>query len=162
MEGSRWPDVLARSDEAMFIAGDDQLTFGQFPISIAAGLASVRAIIDDDLSARAAKLGAHATARLRALQERTSIIGDVRSPGLMVSFEVVSDRESKEPAREASHEIFRRAQARGVILGEARYAGLGNLIKVKPPLDIPEDVFDRALDVVDEVVTEVDREYRLT
>jgi 4-aminobutyrate aminotransferase-like enzyme len=150
--------VLARADEAMFVAGDDQLTFGQFPLSIAAGLAAVRAIVDDDLSARAAGHGVHVTERLRALQARTSIIGDVRSPGLMVSFELVQDRLSKEPAREATREIVRRAQERGVILGEARYAGLGNLVKIKPPLDISDDLLDRALDVVEEVVVEVERD----
>jgi 4-aminobutyrate aminotransferase-like enzyme len=151
--------VLARADEARFAAGDDQLTFGQFPISIAAGLAAVRAIIEDDLPANARALGEHATARLRALQQRTNIIGDVRSPGLMVSFEVVTDQESKTPAPKESNEIFRRAQARGVILGESRYAGLGNLIKIKPPLDISQELLDQALDVVDEVVLEVARDF---
>ena len=151
--------VLARADEARFAAGDDQLTFGQFPISIAAGLAAVRAIIEDDLPARAREHGARATERLRALQQRTDIIGDVRCPGLMVSFEVVTDKESKTPARKETSEIFRRAQARGVILGESRYAGLGNLIKVKPPLDITPDLLDRALDVVDEVVLEAARDF---
>ena len=151
--------VLARADEARFAAGDDQLTFGQFPISIAAGLAAVRAIIEDNLSARARAHGDHATERLRALQQRTNIIGDVRCPGLMVSFEVVTDKESKTPARKETSEIFRRAQARGVILGESRYAGLGNLIKVKPPLDITPDLLDQALNVVDEVVLEVARDF---
>ena len=151
--------VLARADEAKFAAGDDQLTFGQFPIAIAAGLAAVGAIIDDDLPARAREHGAHATRRLRQLQERTSIIGDVRCPGLMVCFEVVRDRVSNEPAPKEAGEIFRRAQARGVILGESRYAGLGNLIKVKPPLDIPAPLLDQALDVIEEVVLEVARDF---
>ena len=150
--------VLARADEAKFAAGDDQLTFGQFPLSLAAGLAAVRAIIDDDLVARAREHGEYVTRRLRDLQERTTIIGDVRCPGLMSAFEVVRDRTSKEPARHESAEIFRRAQARGVILGESRYAGLGNLIKVKPPLDIPAPLLAKALDVVEEVVIEIDKE----
>ena len=152
--------VLAGTDQAKFAAGDDQLTFGQFPLSIAAGLAAVQAIIADDLPTLAAKHGEHATQRLRALQERNSIIGDVRCPGLMVCFEVVRDQHTKEPAREATSEIVRRAQARGVLLGESRYAGLGNLIKVKPPLDISESLLDQALDVIEEIVTEVDREIR--
>jgi 4-aminobutyrate aminotransferase-like enzyme len=151
--------VLARADEARFRAGDDQLTFGQFPIAVAAGLAAVRAIIDDDLPARAREHGEHATKRLRQLQERTPIIGDVRCPGLMVCFEVVRDRVSNEPAPKETSEIFRRAQARGVILGESRYAGLGNLIKVKPSLDIPAPLLDQALDVVEEVVLEVARDF---
>jgi 4-aminobutyrate aminotransferase/(S)-3-amino-2-methylpropionate transaminase len=77
----------------------------------------------------------------------------------MVSFEVVTDQESKTPARREASEIFRRAQARGVILGESRYAGLGNLIKVKPPLDISPELLDQALDVVEEVVLEVERDF---
>ncbi len=151
--------VLARDDEAKFAAGDDQLTFGQFPVAIAAGLAAVRAIIDDDLPARAREHGAYATERLRRLQERAPIIGDVRCPGLMVCFEVVRDRAGKQPAPKETSEIFRRAQARGVILGESRYAGLGNLIKVKPPLDVPRQLLEQALDVVDDVVLEVARDF---
>jgi len=77
----------------------------------------------------------------------------------MVCFEVVRDRVSNEPAPKEAGEIFRRAQARGVILGESRYAGLGNLIKVKPPLDIPAPLLDQALDVIEEVVLEVARDF---
>jgi 4-aminobutyrate aminotransferase/4-aminobutyrate aminotransferase/(S)-3-amino-2-methylpropionate transaminase len=150
--------VLARAEHAQFIAGDDQLTFGQFPLSIAAGLAAVQAIIDDGLCERAAEHGRVATARLRAMQERFPIIGDVRCPGLMVSFELVKDRTTNEPAPKASARIFELAQARGVILGEARYAGLGNLIKVKPPLDITDAQLARALDVVEEVLELVQKE----
>ena len=95
----------------------------------------------------------------RKLQKRKTIIGDVRCPGLTGRFEVVRDRASKEPAPKETAEIFRRAQARGVILGESRYAGLGNLIKVKPPLDIPRRLLEQALDVVDEVVLEVARDF---
>jgi 4-aminobutyrate aminotransferase-like enzyme len=64
----------------------------------------------------------------------------------------VTDRETKQPATRAAQEVFRLAMDRGVIFGESRYAGLGNVIKVKPPLDIPEDQLDVALDVLDEVL----------
>jgi 4-aminobutyrate aminotransferase-like enzyme len=150
--------VLARAEHAQFISGDDQLTFGQFPISIAAGLAAVRAILDDRLCERAAEHGAYATKRLLAMQDRFELIGDVRCPGLMVSIELVKDRTTKEPAPRASAKIFELAQARGVILGESRYAGLGNLIKVKPPLDITQEQLARALDVLEEVVEIVQKD----
>jgi 4-aminobutyrate aminotransferase-like enzyme len=150
--------VLAKAEHARFAAGDDQLTFGQFPISIAAGLATVNAIIDDGLVDRAAAHGRYATERLRAMQDRFELIGDVRCPGLMVSFELVEDRVTKAPARRETHEIFERAQARGVIFGESRYAGLGNLIKIKPPLDIPEAQLEKALDVLEVVIGEVQKD----
>ena len=148
--------VLARNRFAKFLAGDDQLTFGQFPVSIAAGLAAVRAIVADDLSARAAEHGAYATERLLEMRERHPLIGDVRSPGLMVSIELVRDRLTKEPATTEAHRVFELAQERGVILGEARYGGLGNLIKIKPPLDISRELLAKALDVLDEVLAEVE------
>ena len=150
--------VLARAEHAQFIAGDDQLTFGHFPISIAAGLAAVRAILDDRLCERAAEHGAYATKRLLAMQDRFELIGDVRCPGLMVSIELVKDRTTKEPAPRESARVFELAQARGVILGESRYAGLGNLIKVKPPLDIPDQQLSRALDVLEEVLEIVQKD----
>ncbi|WP_405971405.1 aminotransferase class III-fold pyridoxal phosphate-dependent enzyme [Streptomyces sp. NBC_00988] len=149
--------VLAKNRFAAFLPGDDQLTFGQFPVSVAAGLAAVRAIIDDGLCDRAAAHGEYATERLREMQTRHPLIGDVRSPGLMVSIELVRDRVTKEPATTEAHAVFELAQERGVIFGESRYAGLGNLIKVKPPLDISRDHLATALDVLDEVLTEVER-----
>ncbi len=151
--------VLTKAELAKFVAGDDQLTFGHFPVSIAAGLAAVRAIIEDDLCARAADHGAYATARLLEMQQRHPLIGQVRSPGLMVSIELVRDRVTKEPATTESHEVFLRAQERGVILGESRYAGLGNLIKVKPPLDIPREQLSEALDILDEVLGDVEAKF---
>ncbi|WP_406461093.1 aminotransferase class III-fold pyridoxal phosphate-dependent enzyme [Streptomyces sp. NBC_01622] len=149
--------VLAKNRFAAFLPGDDQLTFGQFPVSVAAGLAAVRAIIDDGLCDRAAAHGEYATERLREMQTRHPLIGDVRSPGLMVSIELVRDRVTKEPATTEAHAVFELAQERGVIFGESRYAGLGNLIKVKPPLDISRDHLATALDVLDEVLTEVEK-----
>jgi 4-aminobutyrate aminotransferase-like enzyme len=92
------------------------------------------------------------------MQDRFELIGDVRCPGLMVSIELVKDRKTKEPAPRESAEIFRLARARGVILGESRYAGLGNLIKVKPPLDITEQQLARALDVLEEVIELVQKD----
>lgn len=149
--------VLAKNRFAAFLPGDDQLTFGQFPVSVAAGLAAVRAIIDDGLCDRAAAHGEYATERLREMRTRHPLIGDVRSPGLMVSIELVRDRVTKEPATTEAHSVFELAQERGVIFGESRYAGLGNLIKVKPPLDISRDHLATALDVLDEVLTEVEK-----
>ena len=150
--------VIAHERLDGFQVGDDALTFGQFPVSLAAGLATVQAIEHDGLCERAREHGEHATARLREMQQRRQLIGDVRCPGLMVCAELVRDRETKEPARRAAQEVTRLAAERGVLLGEARYAGLGNLIKVKPPLDIPREQLDRALDVFDEVLGIVEDE----
>jgi 4-aminobutyrate aminotransferase-like enzyme len=156
--GGGFPLAGVIADESLegFGPGDDQLTFGQFPVALAAALATVTAIEDDELCERARRHGEHATNRLLEMQTRRSLIGDVRCPGLMVAIELVADRETKQPATHAAQEVFRLALDRGVIFGESRYAGLGNVIKVKPPLDIPEEQLDAALDVLDEVLGLVD------
>jgi 4-aminobutyrate aminotransferase-like enzyme len=45
-----------------------------------------------------------------------------------------------------------------VLFGESRYAGLGDTIKVKPPLDVEYHLLDRALDVLDDVIGELEAE----
>jgi 4-aminobutyrate aminotransferase-like enzyme len=141
-----------------FTPGDDALTFGEFPVSLAAGLATVQAIEEDDLCARAREHGLHATERLLEMQGRHPLIGDVRCPGLMVAIELVQERETKEPSPVAAAEIARRGAERGVLFGESRYAGLGDIIKIKPPLDVEAGQLDHALDVLDTVIGELEAE----
>ena len=90
------------------------------------------------------------------MQRHRKLIGDVRCPGLMVAIELVTDRDKKTPARHEAQEVYRRGLAHGVLFGESRYNGLGNLIKVKPPLDISREQLARALDVLDEVLGEIE------
>ena len=150
--------VLVAEHIQAFGSGDDQLTFGEFPVSLAAGLATIKAIEEDDLCTQSRERGVHATKRLLAMQGRHPLIGDVRCPGLMVAIELVQDRETKVPSPVAAREVARRSAERGVLFGESRYAGLGDIIKIKPPLDIPFEQLDRALDVLDEVIGELEGE----
>ncbi|MDQ0472185.1 aspartate aminotransferase family protein [Labrys wisconsinensis] len=148
--------ILADERLTWFDEGEDALTFGHFPVSLAAALATVNAIQSDKLCDRAREHGDYATLRLREMQARRRLIGDVRCPGLMVAIELVTDRTTKEPARREAQEVYRRGLAKGVLFGESRYAGLGNLIKIKPPLDIAREDLAKALDVLDEVLGDIE------
>lgn len=116
------------------------------------------AIADDDLCAQSRERGLHVTARLRDMQSRHPLIGDVRCPGLMAAIELVQDRERKAPAPADAREIGRRPVQRGVLFGESGYAGLGNIIEVKPPLAIPYEQLDQALDGLEEIIGELEGE----
>ncbi len=141
-----------------FQGGEDQLTFGHFPVAMAAAVAAVKAIIADDLCGNAKRLGDYATQRLGEIAERRRLIGHIRGPGLFVSCELVKDRATKEPATRAASEVYRRGIEHGVIFGESRYLGLGNLIKIKPPLDCSQEDMSHALDVFDTVLGEIEAE----
>lgn len=148
--------IMASDRFTGFEAGEDGLTFGQFPVAMAAAIATIDAIISDDLCNKAHELGALATQRLHEIAERRKLIGDIRGPGLFVSIELVKNRKTKEPAPRAAQEVYRRGVEKGVLFGESRYAGLGNLIKVKPPLDCAREDLSHALDVLDEVLGSIE------
>lgn len=59
-------------------------------------------------------------------------------------------------APDGTLEAYRRALDLGVILGTTRYAGLGNVLKVKPPYMITRAQMDRILDVLDQVPTAIE------
>ena len=74
-------------------------TFGGNPVSCAAALAVLQEIKAQDLMANAAQVGQHARTRLKALHAKHEVIGDVRGAGLIFGAELVTDRQTKEPAR---------------------------------------------------------------
>ena len=91
---------------------------------------------------------------------RRRLIGNIRGPGLFVSVELVKDRITKEPAPKAAIEVYKRGLEKGVLFGESRYAGLGNLIKLKPPLDCTREQMVFALGVLDEVLGAIEESGR--
>jgi len=149
---------LSREDLKPFSPGDHSFTFAHFPVSMAAALATIQVIEQEHLIERAQRLGAQATARLREMQEKYELIGDVRGPGLMIGVELVKDRKTKEPAREEAHEFVTEGLKRGVIFGESKYNRLGNVVKFKPPLVTTEAQLSLALDVFEEIVKKLDGE----
>jgi 4-aminobutyrate aminotransferase/(S)-3-amino-2-methylpropionate transaminase len=144
--------TIARADLEPLEPGDHGFTFGAFPVSMAAALATIDVLEEENLLERCRMLGQRVTARLRELQSQYELIGDVRGPGLMIGFELVKDRQTKEPAREEARLFVAEGLKRGVIFGESKYAGLGNVVKVKPPLVITDEQVERVLDVIEEVL----------
>ena len=90
------------------------------------------------------------------MKARHPLIGDIRGPGLLIGVELVRDQQTREPATAETLEVYRRAMDQGVIFGTTRYAGLGNVLKVKPPFTITRAQMDRVLDVLDQVLTAVE------
>jgi 4-aminobutyrate aminotransferase/4-aminobutyrate aminotransferase/(S)-3-amino-2-methylpropionate transaminase len=148
--------VLVREDLSGFQTGDDALTFGQFPVSLAAGVATLDVLENEGLIEAARTSGEYLTARLLEIQDRHPLMGDVRCPGLFTAVELVKDRTTKEPAAKEAERVYDLGLERGVMFGTSRYAGLGNVVKIKPPLTISRDDLDRVVEVFDQVLTEIE------
>lgn len=143
--------VAARLEHEMFYSG---LTYCGHPLACAAGVAALAAYEDDDLIARSRALGADMFAELERLQQRHSVIGDVRGGrGLFAVVELVADRASRTPLAPwpdqppALKELVEAALAQGVSL-----ATRGNLIIIAPPLVITERELADALALLDRLL----------
>ena len=80
-------------------------------------------LVEREYAANAEKVGAYFMTRLRELQSRHPVIGEVRGKGLMIGMELVSDRASREPAKELCHAVITCAFHQGLLLlsvGRAR------------------------------------------
>jgi 4-aminobutyrate aminotransferase-like enzyme len=122
-------------------------TFGGNPVSMAAALAVIRVIEEDDLKKNAAVVGAYLRQRLEELKAKYPIIGDVRGMGLMQGLELVKDRETKEPAPQAVAKIMEETKRRGVLIGKG---GLyGNVIRTGLMLNSSTDHVDELIAALD-------------
>jgi 4-aminobutyrate aminotransferase-like enzyme len=114
---------------------------------MAAALAVIRVIEEEDLRKNAAVVGAHLRARLEELKEKHAVIGDVRGMGLMQAIELVKDRETKEPYPQAVLKVFEETRRRGVLVGKG---GLyGNVIRTGMPLISAKDNVDEMIEAMD-------------
>ncbi len=132
--------VTAVSDGGGFAHG---YTYAGNPLSCAAGLAVLRELLDRDLIPNAARQGRNLGARLRGLMQRYPFVGDVRGKGLLLAFELVSDRESMQPLdpeMNAHLALVEEAYSRGLIIYSRRTRGgiVGDHFMVCPPLTITD------------------------
>jgi taurine--2-oxoglutarate transaminase len=147
--------VAARLEHSMLNTG---LTYCGHPLACAAGVAAIAAYEDEKLIERSRVLGIRMLQRLRAMQQRHRVIGDVRTAGgLFAIVELVKDRASREPLAPwpAVHPSLAR------FVGMARDRGIsfairGNLIILAPPLVIEEEEIERAFDIMDALLGELD------
>jgi 4-aminobutyrate aminotransferase / (S)-3-amino-2-methylpropionate transaminase / 5-aminovalerate transaminase len=126
-------------------------TYGGNPVACAAGLATFRAMRELDLAGAARAIEATMLPRLRALQERTAVLGDVRGRGAMLAVELVRPG-TREPDAELTTRITKACHAQGVITLTA--GSFGNVLRFLPPLVIGQELLTEALDVLDAVFAE--------
>ena len=144
--------VLQREDLKTPEPASDSYTFAHFPISFAAGVATLEVIEEENMLEKARKMGEYFTTGLKELQNKYEEIGDIRGPGLMIGIELVKDRKTKEMANELTHAIVAQGVDEGVFFGESLFKGLGNVLKIKPPLVISESQADRVLEVFEKLL----------
>ncbi|KAK4417254.1 Alanine--glyoxylate aminotransferase 21, mitochondrial [Sesamum alatum] len=128
-------------------------TFGGNPVCSAGGLAVLRVLDKEKSQAHYAEVGSHMIERLRDLQQKHDIIGDVRGRGLMVGIELVTDREQKTPAKAETAVLFESLRELGILVGKG---GLhGNVFRIKPPMCFTKADADFLVDALDYAISKL-------
>ena len=154
--GGMLPIAAMVARPGLDVAGEQALghyTHEKNPVTARAALTTIEIIEDEGLVENAARVGARALERLHGMQDKHPLIGNVPGLGLIIGVELVLDRDSKEPAAEIADRVMYRALEKGLSFKTT----MGNVLTLTPPLITTGRDMDRALDILDEALSEEKR-----
>jgi 4-aminobutyrate aminotransferase / (S)-3-amino-2-methylpropionate transaminase / 5-aminovalerate transaminase len=133
--------------------GEIGSTFGGSPLGCVAALQVIE-MMENGLIDRAKTIGEKILLHFQQMQQKYSVIGDVRALGAMCSLELVKDLVTKEPDKDRAGQIIEECIRRGLILlGAGLY---GNVIRLLTPLVITDEQLDEGLQVIESVFADLD------
>jgi 4-aminobutyrate aminotransferase len=137
--------TVSRAEIMNWPPGAHASTFGGNPVSIAAALATIE-LLEEQVLENCRAMGEYMMARMQGWPQTFKHVGDVRGRGLMIGFELVYDKDTKERAPEIRNRLELMAFERGLLI-----LGCGpNSIRLCPPLIINRDQADFALNTLEE------------
>jgi taurine--2-oxoglutarate transaminase len=138
------------------------LTYSGHPLACAAAVACIGIYKEEDLIARARRLGETVIGpSLQAMRERHPSVGEVRGLGAFWAIELVRDRATREPlvpfnasgdADAPMVEVAAACKRRGLWPFVA-----SNRLHIAPPLNIEEQALGDGLAIIDEALAHADR-----
>jgi 4-aminobutyrate aminotransferase len=127
-------------------------TFGGNPLSTAAGSATLRYVLDNDLQANAKAMGKRFAEAVGPVCDSTPWIAELRGRGLMWAIEICHpDSIEPDPARTGA--VLEACKAHGLLVGKG---GLyGNIIRMAPMLDVTADQLDEGIAAITTAIADV-------
>lgn len=107
-------------------------TFAGSPVSSAAGLAVLRYMEQEDLLAKADRLGEYIRKRLETIAQGSANVGSVRGRGLFFGIDIIESDGSRNPAPALTKILIEDMRERGVLI--SRVGPHDNVLKMRPPL----------------------------
>ncbi|MGI9952597.1 acetylornithine transaminase [Moorellaceae bacterium AZ2] len=127
--------MLAKEEVASaFAPGDHASTFGGNPLAAAAGVAALRALLEEGLVENARQQGEYLREQLQSLAAEFPQIVEVRGRGLLVGMEIDGPAD----------EIARVCLERGLLVNSSH----GRVLRFLPPLTVKQEEIDAALAIL--------------
>jgi 4-aminobutyrate aminotransferase len=147
--------TVSQTEVMDWVPGSHASTFGGNPISCRAALTTIE-LLEEGLIENAARMGKYLLERLKELQKRFPLIGDVRGKGLMIGIELVKDPETKEKAIEERSQVIQACFEKGLLI-----LGCGeNVVRFIPPLILTQREADTALAIFEEALKKVEKTFK--
>jgi taurine--2-oxoglutarate transaminase len=142
-------------NDRVFFGG---LTYNSHPISMAAAIATINVMKEDQIVENSKKMGSVLRQHLYDLGEQHPSVGEVRSIGLFSAIELVKDRKTREPMAPYNGTSPEMNQIRQFLLDKGIYTFVHwNVILVNPPLIINEEQLAEGFEAIDEALKIADR-----
>ncbi len=121
-------------------------TYGGNPVACAAALGAIETMEELDLCSRAREIEAILRADLEKLAAIYPQVGEIRGRGAMIAMELVTDRETKEPAAALTAAINKACHAQGLVT--LTCGTLGNVFRFLPPLVISDELLHEGMSIL--------------
>jgi 4-aminobutyrate aminotransferase len=129
--------------------GEHGTTFGGNAVTCAAAVAVIETMVREHIAERAASLGRRVLERAREWQRRVTALADVRGLGLMVGLELM---DGDRPDGALAARVQAGALERGVLV--LTCGPDANVLRLLPPLTIPDDELEQGLDRIEAAIME--------
>ena len=135
--------ILAKDSASVFSLGEHGSTFGGSPLACAAGYATLKFILENDVAGNASRVGEYLASGLRKLGQRFTFVSDVRGRGLLAAMEF---------SRDIAESVVSTCLERGLLVNKLK----PNALRFMPPLIIGNSEVDEALAILETVLASVE------
>jgi len=131
-------------------------TYGNHPVSCTAALKNIEIMQGENLIQNSHEMGIYFLEGLRSLESHP-IVGEVRGKGLWTAIDLTTNKKDKAPfPLDRLTSIINRAKEKGLIIKT-----MGQALEFAPPLIIGKEEIDEALRILDECITEEEKDMGL-
>ncbi len=132
-------------------------TFRGFLPAMAGGIAYLDFLKEKNILQHVTALGDHILKRLKEIEEKCKIIGEVRGRGLMLGIEIVQDKHTKQPAKDMAEEIRLEAAKKGIIIEVGGH--YHNVVRLLPPLVLTKELADKGVNVLENALKTIEHKH---
>ncbi|XUO83030.1 aspartate aminotransferase family protein [Halomonas sp. KM007] len=125
-------------------------TFGGSTVAVAAGMAVLDVLEDEQLIANAKHQGEYLKAQLNDLKTHYDVISDVRGAGLFIGLDLCAPHHNGQPDASRTTRVINTLKHNGVLIGAAGKSG--STLKLRPPLCIQRQEIDLFIETLEHAI----------